>query len=114
MPYQILDYKDIPNPIAKKILENYLSKLHSLDIMVEPAKSALEYLQSVPMCDLDKAEELVKKLQELNLRNTSIALIINIRPKTVDELKMLLVFEPVIPDEDILNKILTLVKEYCG
>ncbi|MEM1644538.1 MAG: hypothetical protein QXL96_01500 [Ignisphaera sp.] len=116
MPYQIIDYKDIPNPIAKKILGEYLSKIKSYDISVEPAKSALEYLQSLrTLCDPDKSEALMNKLQEeYNLRDTTIALIINVIPRTIDELRMLLAFETSVPEEEIQRKILDVVKEYCG
>ncbi|MEM4513595.1 MAG: hypothetical protein QXZ41_03710 [Ignisphaera sp.] len=116
MPYQIVDYRDIPNPIAKKILEEYLSKIRSYDISVELAKSALEYLQLLrTLCDPNKSEILMNKLrEEFKLRDTTIALIINIVPRTIDELRMLLAFETSVPEEDIQRRILEIVKEYCG
>ncbi|MEM0371708.1 MAG: RNA polymerase Rpb4 family protein [Ignisphaera sp.] len=114
MPYRILGYRDIPNSIAKKILEEYLSKLHAVDVVAEPARSALEYLQIVSKCDPEKAEELIEKLQLMKLKDITIALILNICPSTLDELRMLLAFETVTPEETELNKILDLVKEYCG
>uniref|UniRef100_A0A7C4JJJ1 DNA-directed RNA polymerase subunit Rpo4 n=1 Tax=Ignisphaera aggregans TaxID=334771 RepID=A0A7C4JJJ1_9CREN len=116
LPYQIVDYRDIPNPIAKKILEEYLSKIRSYDISVELAKSALEYLQLLrTLCDPNKSEILMNKLrEEFKLRDTTIALIINIVPRTIDELRMLLAFETSVPEEDIQQRILEIVKEYCG
>uniref|UniRef100_A0A7C4D155 DNA-directed RNA polymerase subunit Rpo4 n=1 Tax=Ignisphaera aggregans TaxID=334771 RepID=A0A7C4D155_9CREN len=114
LPYRILGYRDIPNSIAKKILEEYLSKLHAVDVVAEPARSALEYLQIVSKCDPEKAEELIEKLQLMKLKDITIALILNICPSTLDELRMLLAFETVTPEETELNKILDLVKEYCG
>jgi DNA-directed RNA polymerase subunit F len=116
LPYKIIDYRDIPNPIAKKLLEEYLAKVKSYDISLEPARSALEYLQTLTtMCNPDKAEELMNILKnEFRLRDTSISLIINILPKTIDELRMLLAFETTIPEEDALHKILELVKVFCG
>ncbi|MEM1682874.1 MAG: RNA polymerase Rpb4 family protein [Ignisphaera sp.] len=114
MPYRILGYRDIPNSIAKKILEEYLSKLHAVDVVAEPARSALEYLQIVSKCDPEKAKELIEKLQLMKLKDITIALILNICPSTLDELRMLLAFETVTPEETELNKILDLVKEYCG
>lgn len=116
MPYKVIDYKDIPNPIAKKILEEYVSKTAGYNLTAETARSALEYLQSLPkQCDYSKAQELASKLQEdFKLRDTTVALIINILPRTVDELRMLLAFETKVPDEGAQQKILELVKEYCG
>uniref|UniRef100_A0A7J3N0A8 DNA-directed RNA polymerase subunit Rpo4 n=1 Tax=Ignisphaera aggregans TaxID=334771 RepID=A0A7J3N0A8_9CREN len=114
LSYRILNYRDIPNPIAKKILEEYLSKLYTVDVVAEPARSALEYLQIVSKCGPGKAEELVEKLQLMKLKDVTIALILNIRPTTLDELRMLLAFETVTPEETELNKILDLVKEYCS
>lgn len=115
MPYQILDYRDIPNPIAKKILEEYFSKLSSTDIVSESARSAFEYLQTLTtICEPDKAEELAAKLREFKLKDITIVLIINILPKTIDELRMLLSFETVIPDEGALSSILELIDKYCG
>lgn len=114
MPYKILDYKDIPNPIAKRILEEYISKLPPSDLMAEPARSSLEYLQSISICDSDRVDELIEKLREFNLKPVSIALLINLRPKTIDELRMFLVFEPSIPDEDVAKRILEVIKEFCG
>lgn len=115
MPYRIIDYRDIPNLTAKKLLMEYLSKVKSYDISLEPAKSALEYLQTLStMCNPDKVDELVNILKnEFKLRDTSISLIINILPETLDELRMLLAFETTIPEEDVLRKILDLVKEFC-
>lgn len=115
MPYQILDYRDVPNPIAKKVLENYLSKVQKFDMSADLARSALEYLQSLPlMCNPEKAEELVDKLKkEYKLGDTTIALIINMVPETLDELRMLLAFETVVPEEEVQHKVLELVKEYC-
>lgn len=114
LSYRVLSYRDIPNPLAKKILEEYLAKLRAKDIVAEPARSALEYLQTVTKCNSDRIEELVEKLQAMKLKDITISLIINVYPRTIDELKMLLAFEPTIVEEVELNNILELIREYCG
>ncbi len=114
MSYEILEYRDIPNSLAKKILGEYIAKISSKDIVPELIRVTHEYLSSNTKCDEDKGEKLYKELKAFNLKELTISLLINLLPKTIDELKFVVAtFEEKIPEEEILNKILDLLKQYC-
>lgn len=114
MSYEILEYRDIPNSLAKKILEEYIEKISSKDIVPELIRVTHEYLTSNTKCDIDKSEKLYNELKTFNLKELTISLIINLLPKTIDELKFVVAtFEERVPDEEILNRILELVSQYC-
>ncbi len=114
MSYEILEYRDIPNPLAKKILEEYIERISSKDIVPELIRVTYEYLSNSTKCDIDKSEKLYNELKTFNLKELTISLIINLLPKTIDELKFVVAtFEERVPDEEVLNKILDLTSQYC-
>ncbi len=110
MPLEVLEYKDVPLAMVKKIIEEEKNKGVELPELV---KLFEEYIDKVNKCDVERIEELYSKLKELGFRSETVAMMINIRPRILDELRILLVFEPTVPDEDVLKKVLELLDEYC-
>ncbi len=116
MSYERVSFRDIPIPIAKKYIEEYIEMLRKLGLEEgSVAQSMLEYVSQFTKCDPDKAEELYEKLvKDLGFREITASMIINIVPTAIDELRTLLQFEPSVPEEDVLQKVLDLLEEYCS
>lgn len=113
MPYEIIEFHDIPNAIAKKILKEYIDRVSSYDVVPELVHSTIDYLNNVSKCDEKSVEDLYEKLRSLKLKDTTVSIILNILPKNLDELKILLTFEETIPEDAILNKIIDMITQSC-
>jgi len=112
MAYEILEFHDIPYAVAKKLLEKYAQKLGGN--VSELVRIVMEYLNNVVKCNEDVIEELYNELRKYELKETTIAMILNILPQTIDELKTLMVFEERIPDENMLKEIINMINEQCS
>uniref|UniRef100_A0A7J3I809 DNA-directed RNA polymerase subunit Rpo4 n=1 Tax=Ignisphaera aggregans TaxID=334771 RepID=A0A7J3I809_9CREN len=113
MPYEIIEFHDIPNTIAKRILKEYIERVSSYDIVPELIRSTMDYLDSVSKCDDKAIEYIYDVLKSFKLKDTTISMILNILPRSLDELKILLNFEESLPEDSILNKILDLINQHC-
>ena len=74
-----------------------------------------EYLNHFITLSKAKEEELIKKLEKLNvprLRDIHITKIVDILPKTVDELKIILQGYTIIVNNDNLKKIVDALKDF--
>ncbi|MEL9939754.1 MAG: hypothetical protein QW632_00505 [Ignisphaera sp.] len=111
MPYEIIEYHDIPNSIAKRILEKYIANLRGE--ASEIVKVTLEYLDKVEKCDYEKIENLYNELKKFGFKETTLAMILNILPRSVDELRALLVFEDRVPEEDVLKNVVEIISNTC-
>ena len=107
---KILSFREVPLPSVKKMLletEARSAKLQGLQ------RRVLEHATIFSKCSEDKVDELVDKLLGLGLREITAAHVINICPRTKDELISLLNFEQKMPSEENMEKILELLSEYC-
>jgi DNA-directed RNA polymerase subunit F len=107
---KILSFREVPLPSVKKMLletEARGAKLQDLQ------RRVLEHATIFSKCSEDKVDELVDKLLGLGLREITAAHVINICPRTKDELISLLNFEQKMPSEENMEKILELLSEYC-
>ncbi|MDK6029504.1 hypothetical protein QPL79_09020 [Ignisphaera sp. 4213-co] len=111
MSYEIIEYHDIPNSLAKKILEKYVANLRGG--VSEIVKVTLEYLDKVEKCDYEKIDYMYNELKKLGFKEVTISMILNIVPKSIDELRTLLVFEEKIPDDDVLKTIIDMILNNC-
>lgn len=73
----------------------------------------LEYLYRFSKVKPEVAEEFRDHLSSLGLRDETIVMIMNICPRTHEELRTLLVIEDKAFETEKLEKIIDLVKEYC-
>lgn len=113
MPYDITEFHDIPNVIARKILKEYIERVSSHDIVTELARSTMDYLDRVSKCDDGAVEHIYKMLKDFKLKDITASMLLNIAPRSLDELKTLLTFEETVPDDATLNKILELISKSC-
>jgi len=76
---------------------------------------SLEYINSFSVLKKDKAESLKKELNELEmarLKEKQIVKIVDLLPKNVDDLKIILSGEDITLKAEDLNKIVETVKKY--
>jgi len=76
-------------------------------------RKVLEYLDRVVKCPEDSAEELFEKLKMYGLKEETAAMILNVVPTSIDELRTLLFLESRVPEENVLEEIVKLVSEHC-
>ena len=115
MSYETVSYRDIPIPLAKKYLEEYIDTLKKHGFEVEQiVESMYEYTSTFTKCDPNRVEELFEKLtKDIGFKEVTAAMIINIVPTTIDELRTLLQFEASVPEEEVLSRVLEMLREYC-
>lgn len=113
MSYEIIEFHDIPIPLAAKFLKEYLETMTKYGEIPELVRSMLEYATQLSKCSADNAEKAYRELINMGFKEITAAMIINIRPRIVDELRTLLVFESSIPDESVLKKVLEVLDTYC-
>lgn len=104
-----LQSRNVPNSLVVKILKEIQEKGFELDQL---AIRVSEYANKFNKCS--RGEELVEELTSMGIKEITAVLIANIVPKTPDEVKALSNFEPELPDEETINKILEKVSEYCS
>ncbi|RLG77964.1 MAG: hypothetical protein DRO12_00795 [Thermoprotei archaeon] len=110
MPYEILNYVELSIPQVKKLLEAEIKKGDKVSELIQVV---YEYAKELSHCPEDSAEKIMDELVNMGFKRITAAMIINIRPRIVDELRPLLVFESEIPEEEVLNKVLELLDKYC-
>ena len=75
-----------------------------------------EYLSHFMTLSKEKEDELIKKLEKLNiprLKDIHITKIVDIVPKTVDELKIILQGYTITVNNDNIKKIVDIIKEFA-
>lgn len=106
--------KLLSNAEALKILKEHSErereKTGAVSLLVQ---RVLEYLYKFNKVQVEKAEEFAEKLVAIGLREESIVMIMNMCPRSVDELLTLLVYEERVPEKEQLERILGIVSEYC-
>jgi len=106
--------KLLSNAEALKILKEHSErereKTGAVSLLVQ---RVLEYLYKFNKVQVEKAEEFAEKLVAIGLREESIVMIMNVCPRSVDELLTLLVYEERVPEKEQLERILGIVSEYC-
>lgn len=94
---------------AKKILEK---KGKEKELGYEQ-KNALEFLRKFSKMSEKKASEMAEELSKIGrLKEKHIIMVMDMMPKTQDELRVLFANEIVSPTEDEKKKILSVVKKY--
>ncbi|MBU2639179.1 MAG: hypothetical protein KKG75_00555 [Nanoarchaeota archaeon] len=79
------------------------------------SNKAKAYMKNFAKLDIKKANELFKKIQELNiprLKERQIVKVIDTLPKGIDDLRMVFVGETTTVNDENMNKILDVVKDY--
>ena len=110
MPYEVVSYTEIPIPLVKKLLEEEIRRREKVPNLLQ---SVYEHVKKLAYCPEEAAEKLMEELVSMGFKRITAAMIINIRPRILDELRTLLVFESRVPDEDVLNRVLELLDKHC-
>jgi DNA-directed RNA polymerase subunit F len=104
----------ISNPealqILKELSEKERERFGEVSFIVQ---RVLEYLHKFNKVPIERAREFREKLESMGLKEDSIVMIMNICPRTIDELLILLVNEERSLEKERLEEILKLVNEYC-
>ncbi|MEZ0290726.1 MAG: hypothetical protein ABWJ42_06535 [Sulfolobales archaeon] len=107
---KILSFKDISIPHTIEIIKKNIESREANELLYR----VLEYGEEVAKCDFEAAEEIARILSEKGLKDVTITQIIDIAPRTVDELRILFYFEERIPDREFLEEIINLLNEKCS
>ena len=95
-------------------VESILKKIKPEDMSYEQ-KNAYDHAKSCSKLTLEEANELKEKIKNLGLRTVKenhIIQIIDILPKTMEDLQIIFKNAPIKPNELDLGEILKIVKEY--
>ena len=106
---KIINYRNIPYDTVAKLIKELMEKNVELDQLTMRVN---EYVNKFNKCK--DAEKLVGELKKLGLLEITSVMIANIAPRTKDELKVLMNFEPEMPSEEKLEEILELINNICS
>jgi DNA-directed RNA polymerase subunit F len=106
---KIIEKKVVPMAIAKEIM---LKREKKGELTYEQ-KIALEHLRKFTKLSKEKAENLMKEISSfVRLSDEILVQIVDIMPKTRDELRLITAMEKFSLREDEMDKILEIVKKY--
>ncbi len=107
---EIIETRIITMPEALDILRRRVEEAEPTDLQ----NRTLEHLESFAKCGSSEASRLFEALLERGLKPETAAMIVNISPRSRDELRTLLYFEEKTMGTEELDGILSLVEELCG
>jgi len=110
---EIISEKPITLTELKQEIDNIKKRDKELNFRVGKTE---EYLSHFITLSKAKEDELIKKLEKLNvprLKDAHITKIVDILPKTVDELKIILQGYTITVNNDNLKKIVDVVKDFA-
>jgi len=108
---KILSLEEVPLPIVKKMLQSAEARGVKLkDIQ----RRVLEHASMFSKCDDEATRDIVKTLTSMGLREITSAQIVNICPRGKNELLTLMGFENRAHSEDVMDKILEILRERCN
>lgn len=96
--------------ILKAYSERERERTGTVSLLVQ---RALEYLNKFSRVPPERAGELREKLSSFGFKEKSIIMIMNICPRSIDELRTLLVFEESVYDTSVLEQVLAVLRDYC-
>jgi len=104
----------LSNPETLEYVEKYIERVRN-ETATSPslALRVAEYLRKFSKIPPDRVGELRGKLEEMGLKEESVVMIINICPKTVNELIGILQVEERSFEQEFLEKIISTLKDYC-
>ncbi len=106
---KILEIKPVGMPEAKKIMSSYENRK---DLSYEQ-KIALEYLRKFTKLSYEKSKKFLEEISNVLRMSPETAIqILNILPKTPDEVRLIFAKERFSLKEEEIKKILEIVKKY--
>ncbi|ABN69877.1 DNA-directed RNA polymerase, subunit F [Staphylothermus marinus F1] len=111
---EILEEKLLSNPEAYKLLKKAVDKIQEREGSVSMLLSkTLHYLSEFSKMEPESSEALRNVLKNMDLKDETIIMIINICPQTLDELRILFELEEKVIDTETAQQILETIKPYC-
>lgn len=105
---KVLEVRSIPLAIAlEKLVECEKKGL----VLKGLAKRTMELAEVLRKCDSPR--ELYEELIKLGLNDLTASMIVDVAPRSQDEVKMLLNFESSSVVDEVISKIVDLVSKYC-
>ncbi|ADV64351.1 RNA polymerase Rpb4 family protein [Desulfurococcus mucosus] len=109
-----LEEKQLSNSEAYAILRSVVEKTREETGTVSLLLSrVLEYLEKNHRIPPEKAGELRAFLESKGLKEETIVILMNICPSTLDELRYLMELEEKLPEQGVLEEILSTLSKYC-
>ncbi|BEP18126.1 hypothetical protein PYJP_14780 [Pyrofollis japonicus] len=106
---EIISSNYVPNPVAKKILENIKELVNENPIVAR----TYEYVAKFSKCSPENAEKALKELQEVGFSEFAAAMLINTVPTELEEAKALLGDIDGGYDEEKIEQALEVLRKYC-
>lgn len=111
---EVVNEEYLSNPEAYELLKKTIDRILEKEGTIPHLLSkTLKYLNKFSKIDPVTAKALRNKLEKYGLRKESIVMIINICPKTIDELMSILEIEKRVYEKEVLDEILEEVKNSC-
>ncbi|ADI31173.1 RNA polymerase Rpb4 family protein [Staphylothermus hellenicus] len=111
---EVLEEKLLSNPEAYKLLKKAVDKIQEREGSVSMLLSkTLHYLSEFSKMEPESSEALRNVLKNMDLKDETIVMIINICPQTLDELRILFELEEKVIDTETAQQILEAIKPYC-
>lgn len=111
---EIIEEEYLSNPEAYELLKKTVDKILEKEGTVSPLLSkTLKYLNKFSKIDPETAKALKNKLEKYGLMKESIVMIINICPKTIEELLSILEIEKKVYEKEVLDEIIEEIKTSC-
>ncbi len=104
---KVLEVRNIPLALVRKKLVESQERGF---VVRSIAKRTMELADLLNRCE--QPEELYGKLLDLGLKDITASMLVDVAPKSEEEVKILLNFEESVSD-DVISKILELVNTYC-
>ncbi|MEM4816150.1 MAG: DNA-directed RNA polymerase subunit F, partial [Desulfurococcaceae archaeon] len=111
---EIIEEEYLSNPEAYELLKKVVDKIIEKEGVVSPLLSkTMRYLSKFSKLESETARALKSKLEKYGLKKETITMIINICPKTIEELHSILEIEKKIYEKEVLDEIIEEVKASC-
>lgn len=105
---RILEVKNIPLALVLK----KLAECERRGLVVKGlARRTMELAETLKKCDDPGA--LYEELMKLGLSDLTASMVVDIAPRSRDEVRMLLSFEPEDVSDEVISRIVDLVSTYC-
>jgi len=112
--FEILETRLLSNPEAYGLLKKAVDKiLEKEPSVIHLVQKTLDYLKKFSKMDPESATAVRGLLEKYGLKEETIVMIINICPKTVDELRSLLELEERFIETETAEEIVGTLKNYC-
>lgn len=105
--------KFVSNAEALMYLKKYEDNIKIAGSMPLLVTRVVEYLSKFSKIPIEKAPELREKLAAKGLKEKTIVMVMNICPKTVDELRSLMELEDKVYESSFLEELVSILSEYC-